>query len=298
MNRSIRSDATTSFLLRVHVEGNETPDLSDRPRRLCEAPGWPRPPRSGYVAVMAPQRWLLLRGLSREKRQWGSFPEQLRAAGALRVERLDLPGVGSARDREAPWTVDAMVEDLELRFLEATAGEPGPWGILGVSLGGMVALAWTHRTPERFSSAVIVNSSAGDLARPTQRLRLPNVPTLIRAAWASPVQRELLVLGMNTSAHGGNVALAEEWAAYRQEYPVGNGVIARQMVAGLRFRSPPELGTSTLFVSGACDRFVDPLCTKRLALRYGAPHVEHPTAGHDLPLDDPDWLLRQMGRMS
>ena len=214
------------------------------------------------------------------------------------MERLDLPGVGTARDRAAPVTVEAMVDDLAPRFAAAAGSDGGPWGILGVSLGGMVALSWSHRDPEAFRSAIIVNSSAGDLSSPTQRLRPANLPTLLRAARANPVKRELLVLGMNTSHHGGNLALAEEWAGYRREFPVGTNVLARQVLAGLRFRSPPALGTETLFVSGAGDRFVDPRCTQQLALRYDAPHVQHPTAGHDLPLDDPDWLLRQMGTLS
>lgn len=191
-----------------------------------------------------------------------------------------------------------MVEDLASRFAAVAGDDPGPWGILGVSLGGMVALAWTHRFPKTFDAAIVVNSSAGDLARPTQRLRLENLPTLLRAARATPVERELLVLGMNTSGHGANVALAEEWASYRREFPVSLGVLARQVLAGLRFRSPPQLGTETLFVSGAGDRFVDPRCTRRLAERYDAPHVQHPTAGHDLPLDDPDWLLLQTGNLT
>jgi hypothetical protein len=31
-----------------------------------------------------------------------------------------------------------------------------------------------------------------------------------------------------------------------------------------------------------------------LATHLGAVHLEHPTAGHDLPLDAPDWVTEQI----
>jgi hypothetical protein len=45
---------------------------------------------------------------------------------------------------------------------------------------------------------------------------------------------------------------------------------------------------------GAGDRLAHPTCSGRLAEALAAPLVVHPTAGHELPLDDPDWLLAQL----
>ena len=38
--------------------------------------------------------WVLLRGLTREARHWGGFPERLGAALGVEVHCLDLPGNG------------------------------------------------------------------------------------------------------------------------------------------------------------------------------------------------------------
>lgn len=251
----------------------------------------------GYVdAVTEVRSWLILRGLTREKRQWGAFPSVLRQKSGDKVEvrRLDLPGIASASDRPAPLSVAAMVEDLNERFEPERAETPGPWGLLGVSLGGMVTLEWTRAHPELFSAAVVVNSSSGNTAGLFRRLRPANLTTLMRAARAQGAERELVVLGMNTTRHGDDRALAEEWAGYRAEAPVTPKVLLGQLVAGLRYWAPRRLTVPTLFVSGRADRFVDPICTRRLARRFRARHLEHPDAGHDLPLDEPEWLAEHM----
>ena len=244
--------------------------------------------------------WVVLRGLSREKRQWGSFPELLeQSRPSMKVLRLDLPGIASARDRMAPFSVKKMVDDLRARLMtEERVLDPsfsGRWGVLGVSLGGMVALDWSYRYPHDFGAAVVVNSSAGNLTLPQLRLRPKNIPTLIKAARTPDlVERELIVLRMNTTHHGENREIAKRWAHYRQQAPVARSTLLRQLIAGFRFQCPPSVRTPTLLVSGAKDRFVSPLCTKRLAERLSVPHVQHPTAGHDLPLDAPEWLVKQM----
>ena len=257
--------------------------------------GSPSSARSALLSqpsMVAVNDWLLLRGLSREKRQWGAFPEVFEARlRGVRAHRLDLPGVGTARGRYAPATVAEIVRDLRERWLPLRDAFPGPWGLLGVSLGGMVTLEWTRSHPSDFRGGVVVNSSAGNLSPPQERLLLSNVPALLRAARArDPVQRELILLGMTTSSHGDNRTIAARWAAYLDEHPLERGVLIRQLVAGMRFRAPRQLGVPTLFVSGARDCFVSPRCTERLAERYRAPHDRHPEAGHDLPLDSPEWL--------
>ena len=42
------------------------------------------------------------------------------------------------------------------------------------------------------------------------------------------------------------------------------------------------------------DALVNPACSRQLAQRWGSHWQEHPNAGHDLPLDAPDWVLAHM----
>jgi len=39
---------------------------------------------------------------------------------------------------------------------------------------------------------------------------------------------------------------------------------------------------------------VHPRCSQRLARAWGAQFALHPSAGHDLPLDDGDWVAREV----
>lgn len=218
---------------------------------------------------------------------------------SLKIVRLDLPGIASAADRVAPFSVQAMVEDLRSRFLLHTPGQsastPSSWGILGVSLGGMTALDWVSRYPDDFSAAVIVNASARNLAPPQFRLKPSNLPTLIRIAQTrDPIKRELLVLKLNTTRHQHNRAVAAQWAQYSIERPIKPTTLIRQLVAGIRYTVSSRPTVPTLLISGGADRFVSPKCTARMAHYLNLPHIRHPTAGHDIALDDPVWLINQM----
>src|SRR5690242_11835434 len=104
--------------------------------------------------MSAPATWILLRGLGREAGHWAPFVEAFgqRFSGA-QVRTLDFPGVGRARKVSAPWSIDGIVDFLHDQ-IEGDA--PTPWGILGHSLGGMVALAWAARHPDFIRHVVTI----------------------------------------------------------------------------------------------------------------------------------------------
>ena len=57
-------------------------------------------------------QWLLLRGLAREQAHWIDFPEIFeKIVPDAKVHCLDLPGVGTERDRPSPLNVPAIVDD-------------------------------------------------------------------------------------------------------------------------------------------------------------------------------------------
>jgi predicted alpha/beta hydrolase family esterase len=51
-----------------------------------------------------------------------------------------------------------------------------------------------------------------------------------------------------------------------------------------------------LVLASAADTLVDPRCSIRLAHAWDAELRTHPTAGHDLPLDDAEWVASEVGR--
>jgi pimeloyl-ACP methyl ester carboxylesterase len=239
--------------------------------------------------------WLLLRGLTREVRHWGPFPRVLeeRVPGA-RAICLDLPGAGTERARPSPWSVGGIAEDVRRRWRAAAAAGEGDWAVLGISLGGMVALEWCRRWPADFARAVLVNTSAGGTSAPLRRLQPRNLATFARIALASDLRaREGLVLAM-TSRGAGDAALLAAWEAIAREAAMSAADQLRQIGAALWFRAPKALAAPALFLASTADGLVHYSCSAALAGRYRAPLALHGAAGHDLTLDDPAWVSDQV----
>lgn len=239
-----------------------------------------------------PASWLLLRGLAREQRHWEGFPDLLsRELGGAAVHCLDLPGAGTEHRRSCPTDIRGIVADVRQRFEPLQSTVDGPWGLLGISLGGMVAMQWCADFPTDFAHVVLANTSAANLSAPWRRMRLSVAPRLVRAAFDPlPASRELRVLRMTTRLRGDLPALAERWAAYAAERPIGRQTLVRQLMAATRFRAPDRLSMPVLVLSGGHDPFTDPACPRRLAQHFGAPLEVNAEAGHDLSTDAPDWL--------
>ena len=248
-------------------------------------------------------RWLLLRGLIREQRHWLDFPERFASlvrgpvASPTQTVLLDLPGFGTENDAPVPPTVAGFVDDLRARLQRVVpAGEP--CGIFAVSLGGMVALEWLARHPEDFVAGVVVNTSLADLSWPWERMRPHNWPRVALAPLLSPRARERMLLGM--TRHQGDLdAAADRYAAIAAVTPPRRASAAGQLRAALRMRCPQKLAVPTLVLASRGDRLVSWRCSARLAQRLALPLRVHAgegreAAGHDLPLDAPEWVCAQV----
>ncbi len=270
-----------------------------------------------------PPSCLLVRGLSRSAAHWGDLPQRLQAALRERVHPeavvrcLDLPGNGTRWRERSPVSVPALAADLRARWQaqeqaqgqaqeqahgQAQTGErrPGPPHLLALSMGGMVALEWARRHPGELASLTLVNSSLGGLAPLHWRMRPLAWPTLLRLlAWPASARtcEEALhrLTSRDTASRAVTVAV---WTALRQAEPVSRLNVLRQLLAAARYRIAPDaLGRLGLPVQVLCsdgDALVDPRCSARLAEACAAPLHRHPQAGHDLPLDAPDWVIQRM----
>jgi pimeloyl-[acyl-carrier protein] methyl ester esterase len=246
-----------------------------------------------------PAHWLLLRGLAREQRHWGRFPSllatSLEGAGGAQVHCLDLPGTGTEHLRKSPMSIAGITEDLRKRWLELRAQNPGSWGLFAMSLGGMVAMDWTARHGDDFAAAVLVNTSAANLAMPWRRMRINVLPDILKALVSrDELQRNKRILKATAKLLVDPEPLAREWVAIQAHSPIARTTVLRQLFAASRFRAPESLPTPVLVIAGAQDPLCDPECPRRLALRFSAPLVVHPRAGHDLSIDDPEWLAAQV----
>lgn len=236
---------------------------------------------------------LLIRGLAREARHWGRFPDRLEARiDGAKAFRLDLPGVGTEVRRRSPISVAKIVDDVRQRWLVLRAEHPEPWLLFGISFGGMVSMSWATRYPQDFSRLALCNTSAANLGLPHQRIPPSSLLGLVRSMGIKdPEARERHVLSMISNVPERYDEIAAEWAGYARDASPGRSLVLRQMLAAGRFRAPRSMPMPTLVLLSENDRFTSSHCSERLSDRLGAPVVRHPTAGHALSVDDPDWIV-------
>lgn len=234
--------------------------------------------------------WVLLRGLGREARHWGRFASVLQQClpPGDRVIALDLPGNGRWSQRGSPLRVEDMVDAARSEWQSLRIA--GPCMLVALSLGGMVAAQWASRAPHEVRGCVLVNSSMAALSPFWQRLRPACWPRLVqcmvsRSAWG----RETAVYRM-TSNLPLDRGLVEDWVRFARTQPVTASNVLRQLLAAARFRAPGRLPVPGLVLASARDRLVSARCSAAIARAWALPMEVHPSAGHDLPLDDPEWV--------
>ncbi|WP_417068741.1 alpha/beta fold hydrolase [Niveibacterium terrae] len=235
--------------------------------------------------------WILLRGLSREARHWSSFPGLLGERLGEPVLCPDLPGFGTRAGQRSPARIEAIVDEVRASL----ASHPPPYHLLAMSLGAMIGICWAATHPEELTSCVLINTSLRPFNPFWQRLRPANYAALIRLALpgASELAAEKTVLATTSNLIRAPEALLADWLAIRRSAPPRRSDTLRQLVAAIRYRAPRTAPQVPLLVlASAADRLVSPRCSQTLAERWGADYREHPTAGHDLPLDDGEWTVQ------
>lgn len=235
-------------------------------------------------------KWIFLRGLARESRHWSGFVETFQNAfPETQVMPLDLPGTGKLIHEPAPWSVGQIVEFLRERIPPSF----GKFSIFSVSLGSMVTLEWMNRYPGDLERAVLINVSASDLAPFYRRLRFQNFYKFAKAlTHRDPEAREREVLSLISNNPSIHPTVANQWGNIYRQSPISATVFARQLFAAARFISPERKPkTPSLVLVGLGDRFVDPGCSEAVHKKYDWPIQRHPWAGHDLTLDDPEWVI-------
>jgi pimeloyl-ACP methyl ester carboxylesterase len=254
--------------------------------------------------------WVLLRGLTREQGHWGPFPLLLQKAlpPDSQVITPDLPGNGLLWRARSPASVADMVEAVRLQLAESS--RPGPYHVVAMSLGAMVAVEWAHRHPHELLSAVLINTSLKPYSPPWRRLQPRHYLNILRLLLtkASAESWERAILQMTTrhpSCHADHLGAAEQtaqeaailnqWLSLRAQHPVSTINGLRQLWAAARYHAPHTAPpVPLLLLNGQGDCLVHPSCSNVLASSWSVPLIKHPTAGHDLPLDAGPWVVQQV----
>ncbi len=219
--------------------------------------------------------WILLRGLTRETRHWGRLPGLLReAVGTDRLLLLDLPGNGEFAHLRAPSTVADMVGFVRIAALQT--GATGPYRVLAMSLGGMVATDWAQRHPGEIERLVLINTSMRPFSRMHERLRPSAWPGLLGVAahWRDAPRAESGIHRLTCNNVETLGADLDAWSEIRRSAPVSRGNALRQLWAAARFSAAATKPRCPLLIlSSRADKLVNPVCSAKLAAAWGATHA-------------------------
>ena len=250
---------------------------------------------------MSGQRVLiLLRGLVREQRHWEQFPDVLRSyLPDDEIILFDFAGNGRRNHEKSATSIAGMTDDVRSFVAEHTAGQPVY--IIALSLGAMVAIDWMDRYPADCAGAVLISTSLRGLNPFYQRLLPSNYLTVFKSfIFKESVQqkeRRVLKLVSNIIADdaGKSEIIVKHWVDYAKQNPVSGANGFRQLLAAMQFHVPanrPEV--PMLVLRSLADRMVSPKCSTSLAGRWQLPIESHDRAGHDIPLDDGDWVSEKI----
>jgi pimeloyl-ACP methyl ester carboxylesterase len=234
---------------------------------------------------------VILRGLGRTVRHWLGYDAEL--AKRFQVVTMDLRGVGKSTVAHGWRTTLFDVANDVAAVLSASGIEKAH--ILGVSLGGMVALATGLAHPERCLSLITVNTSIAGQRMPRMSLGgfLGIAAGLIARDGRLHKNLARAMLG-SPSDEATRDRVAKDFAAIAATDGMYIGTIARQLVAAARFGVGKKLRTCrvpTLVIYGTADAFVPPANSRNLArLLPNARLVALEGGGHELTLDKADEL--------
>lgn len=232
---------------------------------------------------------ILLRGLAREQEHWGNFPLLLSQSIEQQVLCVDLPGMGQYWQHRTPASLCGILTLVRRQLRK----HQGPYHLFAMSLGGMLAMRWAELYPTEVASLLLVNSSAGSLTPFYQRLKWQSYPTVLAALCGNLKKREQLILQLTSNKPEVRQTRYADFVRLASLRPVSRLNALRQLWAASNFVLPDKPVCPVLLLGSSQDRLVDVSASKKIAACWQVPLKLHPFAGHDLALDDPEWLLQQ-----
>jgi len=241
-----------------------------------------------------PKNWIFLRGLARETRHWGEFPQMFQESFPNTHHYvLEIPGVGKKVEDLAPLSLERYADLLREQWLELKQEHSGPWGVLAISMGAMIAMNWSDRYRDDFKRGVFINSSAGNLSTLKERFSPDAMKMVVQLFFKEDYQeRERAILNLTTKKLLITDKIIKEYASYSEQYPIKRSNFLRQIYAASKFKVPKTLNYSPIILNGQLDSLASPKCSDILAEHFQVSVFRDCESGHDLPLDNPQWILK------
>jgi len=230
---------------------------------------------------------VLVQGLGNDHRPYHWLRERL--VGRARTVVLDNRGTGESDVPEGPYTIERMADDvaglLDHLGIERTH-------LMGISLGGYVALAFAIRHPGRLARLVV---GCSYMVGSPERLEMPGETVEVltsREGTPEEIARRGLAIALSERFRARRPDVFEEIVRFRVERPTSLEGYMAQLQAGMTFDAEAGaagIAAPTLVIHGDDDRVVPVARGRELASTIPGARLEIlEGVGHQFFVEEPE----------
>ena len=241
---------------------------------------------------------VILRGLGRWSEHWCGFDDLL--ARHFQVIAIDNRGFGMSKKAAVgiDLSIDQLADDvagvLKQLSLESVI-------IVGVSLGGMLAISLAGRYPDLVRKLVLVNSSVG--GSPYRRITNKALAAISRGFVSKEYFYGALAQALLAPNSSPQVVttLQTKWSEIDERHGLMPRRVLIQLMAAAKFKPGPRMQSvraPTLVLKGSQDQFIDPRNSDWICQHIQGSKLHECNGGHELGLDKPEWLAEEIGRFA
>lgn len=241
-------------------------------------------------------RLILLRGLGRDQAHWPPLIDKLAAKFPQAIiETPDLPGAGVLHKVSSPLKIADYPAYIKPQLSQQLKQQSDNNILIGLSLGGMIALKWAEQEPNNFEKIVLINSSSC-LSPFFERLKIFNAFKYFSFRTLFNLRaQEKAKYHLTCNQRPMNESLLDRWVEIQRQHPVSVSNQLKQLFAAAQFKPPAASKLPPIHVLYSLkDNLVSYKASESLINFYHATFDQHATAGHDLPQDDPDWISEKL----
>ncbi|MGZ6417556.1 MAG: alpha/beta fold hydrolase [Pseudobdellovibrio sp.] len=223
---------------------------------------------------------------------WKGFETEFRKQLQLEnVQCVELLGNGYLNNEATPARIEDAIQDFKKQVdIESSQ----PMGILGISLGGMLATKWAQLEPETFSHLTVINSSSS-LSPFYHRLIPKNYPGILKVLFKNNADyNEKFIFDVTSNFPEKWRPYLDENIAFSKKHPLQAKNFMAQLLLASQINFKDNLKCKTMVLASRKDRLVSVACSEAIAKAWQCPIHYHESAGHDLTLDDTQWIIDQV----
>jgi pimeloyl-ACP methyl ester carboxylesterase len=150
--------------------------------------------------------------------------------------------------------------------------------------------------PDDICGAGLINTSFADLSPFYHRLRWQSYVKFAALVMKRNVRnRETAILQLVSNRRDQDEQISHVWEKIQNLRPISLKNSLRQIIAAASYR-PGDIkpGQPILLINGKGDRLVAPICSEAIHKKWNLEIRSHPWGGHDLTLDDGEWVALQL----